>query len=492
VPGRGITCERLDHIARDEPRLREWRVAFCPLCTGQTKWALAGLRPANVLCWHSSTRRLGVQELRPRPNVAFDKVGQLRHNSRRYATPSTLARCFPFEDLDIMRVVCTGQSGLNKPQFLRGVQQFARQQGKDVEMYDVGRLLCEEAEVQPDAILNLRLPHLECLRRRVHRLILDDLTRSDADHAILCTHAAFRWQFGLFLAISPEDLVQFEPDVFITLIDDVDAIKVELDRRCEQHPERPSLTLLDILYWREEEIDITQLCARFLSSAAHRVDSFIVPKMHQVKAHDGTLEVLEENTQLFYRLMLERDVRKRVYISFPVSQVMQDKEVWDEIKGYRASLREDFIVTDPLDIGEGGLRTYYNSAQQLRTIQDGQFAYEVRGNQLRVREDEVRLAMDVIEEQINARDYRLVDQNELVFAFLPLLKSGMPAGSWGVNAELTHAHDTGKQTFIVCENPASLGPFKKMATRFFSSVEEAVATFRKLGWIPEEGEGGNG
>jgi hypothetical protein len=68
----------------------------------------------------------------------------------------------------------------------------------------------------------------------------------------------------------------------------------------------------------------------------------------------------------------------------------------------------------------------------------------------------------------------------------------MPAGAWGVNAELTHAHDTGKQTFIVCENPSSLGPFKKMATRFFSSVEEALSTFKELGWIPQEGEGGNG
>lgn len=392
-----------------------------------------------------------------------------------------------------MRVVCTGQTGLNKTSFLRLLQQFAREQGHDVALYDVGTRLCQEAGVEPHAILNLRLPHLECLRRRVHRSILDELRQNNPEHAILCTHAAFRWEFGLFLAISPEDLTEFEPDVFITVIDDVDAIRLELDRRRQEHPEPPRLSLLDILYWREEEIDITHLCARFLSSRKRKIDFFIVPKMHQVTGADGTLEILTENTRLFYRLMFERDRRKRVYISFPVSQVMQNETVWNQIKGYRASLRDHFIVTDPLDIGESGLRTQYDVAVQTGSMTDGEFTYEVRGAPVTITEDEARLAMDVIEEQINARDFRLVDQNELVFAFLPLLKTTRtPAGSWGVNAELTYAHDTGKPTFIVCENPDSLGPFKRMATRFFCTVEEALAAFKGLGWIPEEGEEPNG
>ena len=388
-----------------------------------------------------------------------------------------------------MRVVCTGQSGLNKAQFLRGVQQFARKRGHDVRIYDIGTLLCEEAGVDANAILNLRLPHLECLRRQVHRSIVDDLAQQEDEHAILCTHAAFRWQFGLFLAISPEDLAAFKPDTFVTLIDDVDAIKLELDKRRQGHPERPLLSLLDILYWREEEIDITQLCARFLSSSGPKIDSFIVPKMHQVAACDGTVQMLKENTRLFYRLMFERDRRKRFYASFPVSQVMGHERIWNEITGYRASLREAFIVTDPLDIAETRLSMEYAVAVELKQIRKGKFTYDVRGEPVVMREDEVRLAIDVIEEQINARDFRLVDQNEFVFAFLPLLKSGIPAGSWGVNAELTHAHDTGKPTFILFKKPKNLGPFRRMATRFFSNIEEAFAVFKEWGWIPEDEEG---
>lgn len=248
------------------------------------------------------------------------------------------------------------------------------------------------------------------------------------------------------------------------------------------------MSLLDILYWREEEIDITQLCARFLSSSDREVHFFIVPKMHQVANYDGTLAVLEENTRLFYRLMFERERRKRVYVSFPVSQVMRDELAWNDIKGYRATLRDHFILTDPLDIGEGKLRTHYEVAAESGQIENREFTYDVRGQQVSIREDEARLAMEVIEEQINARDFRLVDQNELVFAFLPLLKSGIPAGSWGVNAELTHAHHTGKSTFIVCEDPNPLGPFKRMATGFFSTVEEALAAFKEFHWIPEEGD----
>lgn len=386
-----------------------------------------------------------------------------------------------------MRVVCTGQSGLNKPEFLRCVQEYAQKRGHDIRVYDVGRLICDEAEVDPNAILNLRLPHLECLRRRVHRFILDDLAEHKPDHAILCTHAAFRWEFGLFLGINPGDLMAFSPDLFIALIDDVDAIRLKLDKRRREYHQGPLLSLLDILYWREEEVHITQLCARFLSSKERRIDFFIVPKMHQVTAWDGTLEILEENIRLFYRLIFERDHRKRVYISFPVSQVMKNEEIWNEIKGYRASLREDFIVTDPLEIGEGGLRAHYDVARELETIENGKFEYEVRGERLVVQENEARLAIDVIGEQINARDFLLVDQNEFVFAFLPLLKSGIPAGSWGVNAELTHAHDTGKPTFIVCKNPGELGPFTRMATRIFPSIEEALLAFKDWGWISEGG-----
>jgi hypothetical protein len=41
-----------------------------------------------------------------------------------------------------MRVVCTGQTGLNKVSFLRQVQQYAHDRGHEVQIYDVGRLLC--------------------------------------------------------------------------------------------------------------------------------------------------------------------------------------------------------------------------------------------------------------------------------------------------------------------------------------------------------------
>jgi len=205
--------------------------------------------------------------------------------------------------------------------------------------------------------------------------------------------------------------------------------------------------------------------------------------MHQVRAFDGTLDILSVNIRPFYRLMFERDYRKRVYISFPVSQVTKE-ETWNEIKGYRATLRDDFIVTDPLDIGEGGLGRHYEVARELGAIKNGEFEFEVRGEKLIVREDEARLAIDVIDEQILARDFQLVDQSQFVFAYLPLLESGLPAHSWGVNAELTHAHDTGLPTFIVCKNPSKLGPFKRMATRFFSSVEEALSAFKDWGWIP--------
>jgi len=94
---------------------------------------------------------------------ALDRIPELVHNGSNCRIATTLVCSLLSDGVDIMRVVCTGQSGLNKVTFLQHLQQFAQEQGKDVRIYDVGKLLCREAGVDPDAVLNLRLPHLECL-----------------------------------------------------------------------------------------------------------------------------------------------------------------------------------------------------------------------------------------------------------------------------------------------------------------------------------------
>ena len=98
-----------------------------------------------------------------------------------------------------MRVVLTGQVGIDKKSYADGVARFAREQGEDLHAYHVGdRMYAEAPDVRPGAILDLPLSRLHGLRRSVFK----DIITESAGHKniIVNTHVTFRWRHGLFRA----------------------------------------------------------------------------------------------------------------------------------------------------------------------------------------------------------------------------------------------------------------------------------------------------
>src|SRR5258705_3931407 len=99
-----------------------------------------------------------------------------------------------------MRVLITGQVGVDKGPYLEGVEDLAREAGKNLQVYHVGRMMYQEApDVPAGRILNLPITRLNTLRRAVFKEILRGGVRHE--NVGVNTHATFRRRAGVFAAV---------------------------------------------------------------------------------------------------------------------------------------------------------------------------------------------------------------------------------------------------------------------------------------------------
>lgn len=358
------------------------------------------------------------------------------------------------------RVVVTGQVGVDKKPFIERVAHLAESRGTPVRVFHVGDLMYAEArDIRPGRILDLPLARLAALRRSVFKDILAQADQHDT--VIVNTHAAFRWKHGLFPAFDHDQMVPLDADLYITLLDNVDAIHERLTREHDVPH-----TLKDILVWREEEILATEV----LASAVRGQGRFYV---FARGVEDSTIESL-------YRLIFRPDT-KRVYPSFPMTHVMNMPHTLAEIDAFRAALAEHFITFDPGDMDEKRLLSYAADAIKERRTE---FTIRVHEREVTFDVAEVTgLARD-IDAQIYARDFKLIDQSDMIVSFVPELPGGKPGLSSGVERELQHAFEATKEVYVVWQPKLDPSPFvTETATKVFGSVEEALTHFQKQGYL---------
>jgi adenylate kinase len=129
----------------------------------------------------------------------------------------------------LMRVIITGQVGVDKGPYLERVEEMARGAGKKLKVFHVGRMMYEEAPDVPEGrILNLPMGRLNTLRRAVFKEILREADRHE--NVILNTHATFRWRHGLFAAFDFDQIKAFNADAYVTLLDNVESVHQRLLR----------------------------------------------------------------------------------------------------------------------------------------------------------------------------------------------------------------------------------------------------------------------
>jgi len=360
-----------------------------------------------------------------------------------------------------LRAIVTGQVGIDKKPFLQELQNLAAQRGKELTLCNIGDMMYAEApDVVPGRILDLPRARLDSLRRSVFKDVIS--VCRDQENVVINTHATFRWKHGLFPAYDQDQMREIDADLYITLVDNLDAIHERLAR---EHNLRH--TLKDIMVWREEEMVVTKCLARSLKGHG----CFCV--FARGNQDRPTIESL-------YRLMFEPR-RKRVYPSFPMTHVMDMPEVLSEIDMFRDALTEHFITFDPGDLDEKRLLFYAGQA-----IQNGEDSFElqIHGRQVKFDAHEVsRVAAD-IDGQIYARDFELIDQADMIVSFVPEMRDGKPGLSSGVERELQHAFEVTREVYVVWKPQGEPSPFiTETSTKVFSSVPEAMDYFQKQGYI---------
>jgi adenylate kinase len=359
-----------------------------------------------------------------------------------------------------MRAIVTGQVGVDKGPYLEAVKAAAIKAGHDLVVCQVGQMMYAEApDVPAGRILNLPITRLNTLRRAVFKEILR--IADQHEHVLINTHATFRWRHGLFAAFDFDQLKTFNPDLYITMLDNAESVHQRLVKDHDLDH-----TLKDIMVWREEELLATEILANITRGYGH---FFMISRGRNVPT-----------TRTIYRLMFEPE-KKKVYVSFPMSHVMDLPDTLAEIDRFKATIDEHFIVFDPADVDEFTLHT-----TALKAMQDGQTTMEVMAAEgpITLKTADVAQISGDIMGQIYARDFKMVDQSDMIISLVPELPGGKPGLSSGVERELHHAFEGGKEVYVIWACRGNPSPFiTETATRVFRTTEEAIQYFRTKGYV---------
>ncbi|MEO1716731.1 MAG: ATP-binding protein [Planctomycetota bacterium] len=371
-----------------------------------------------------------------------------------------------------MRAIVTGQVGMDKKQYLEAVRAFAGEQGEPLELFHIGDLMYQEArDVKPGRILDLPLSRLNSLRRAAFKDAI--MGAQGLDNVIVNTHATFRWRHGLFSAFDFDQIHAFKPDLFICLVDNIEVVHERL------HGEHViDANLKDLMVWREEEILATEL----MSQAVPGSKFYIVSR-----GRHATTE------RTMFRLVTRPDLMT-VYPSFPMSHVVGMPDVQAEIDQFRDALAEHFITFDPGDVDEKLLLD-----RGVEAAKNGQdfFDHEVvaLGGEAKGAKDapirmKTRDVLDIagdIDGQIYMRDFKLIDQADMIVSLVPELPGGTPGLSSGVERELQHAFEHAKEVYVVWKPAKPPSPFiTETSTKIFGSVDEALKHFEEAGMFGQK------
>jgi len=397
-----------------------------------------------------------------------------------------------------MKVVVTGQVGLDKAAFIRGVIEIATAEGHQVVACNVGEMMYAEApDVAPGRILDMSLGRLTSLRRSVFKDILR--TCGSGPHLIVNTHATFRWKHGLFYAFDYDQMKQLDADLYVSIVDNIDRVHYRLRR--DGHADH---TLKDLMVWREEEILATELLAQIVrghgrfficsrgrdgqpaAAGSSNPDDpgFDASQPACQSPPAGLARMAMPGAAALARLMLHPDMKK-AYLSYPMSHLSEEvaPEALADIEAFRREMKRHFICFDPGDVDEKEL-----CGPALKAAEEGRRTMEFGppGELAVLDTSQVLDIIPDIDGQIYARDFKLIDQSDMIVSFVPELDGGRPGLSSGVERELQHAHEATKDVYLIWRPAVAPSPFvTETATRVFRSVQEAIAFFVNERILPQ-------
>jgi hypothetical protein len=164
-----------------------------------------------------------------------------------------------------------------------------------------------------------------------------------------------------------------------------------------------------------------------------------------------------------------------------MSHVMDLPDTLAEIDKFRATINEHFIAFDPGDVDEFVL--HMTALKAMEAGETTMTAQATEGTVTLKTSDVAQISGDIMG-QIYARDFKMVDQSDMIVSLVPELPNGKPGLSSGVERELHHAFEGGKEVYVIWACRGTPSPFiTETATRVFKSTEEAIEHFRAKGYV---------
>ena len=347
-----------------------------------------------------------------------------------------------------MRVLVTGQTGIDKKIQLQALSEHCAQRGRAIHaVFNIGDMMYAESRrsglrLAEGKILDLPLAQLGALRRSAFNLVRNEV--GEQQNVLVNSHAVFRWNNRLFRAFELPEVRDLRPDVIVTLIDDVENVKLRLDQFKEsgELPPDTRYSLKDLLVWREEEMLASEILASVLE----------IP--HYVLGVSLEEEVSTMPLDVMYSLMFE-PWRNTSYVSFPISGARSRPDVWEKVVEFRRMVRKYLTAFDPLMIDEKRL---VDLAQRTDGGSD-EVECTALGQSVKLSRREIEDVAYDIDGQIVARDYKLIDQSEMIVAYFPTDASGEPLIAGGVQSEIEYAAASTKKVVILWEASRDPTPF---------------------------------
>jgi adenylate kinase len=285
---------------------------------------------------------------------------------------------------------------------------------------------------------------------------------------IINTHAVFRWKNTLISGFDPYYLTRLKPDLYVTMTAGVQTI----GQRLRRHARWESITPSELLVWREEEQWATEEMARIY----HK------PQYLLGRALPG---------RALYRLMFEPGL-KTAYLSYPMQHAEGDRRA---LADFKARLGELVLVFDPADVNDFEIETPGQSSTRsdARAL-GGTDGVPHSDGTAELRQAAAQLSTSVpdkpdaaspfterelrhIADQIVFRDYKLIQQSDMVIVFYDAL-----VPSPGVISEMNYALQTGKRVYGVWLPESPPSPFfTRYCTRVFRSQDDLFGFFAQHG-----------
>ena len=260
-----------------------------------------------------------------------------------------------------MRVLITGTSGTKKATLAKNLVNYrlGKTRGKPADPSANSEIRYFEVESEEwlkadflNFVSDFNEETQTKLWRESLRSINDTVVKANPADCILLFHASWYRNGRFFSPISWGDLLYFQPDCIITLIDDI----YDVWQRIEEGRHDTHFSLDEILAWRSVEISNSNTLALNLRLDPTKLNLTKVPmdfKPFVGRSIPHFVMSIKHSVETFHRLIFERETRPLVYASFPITRTRGRSARVADIDSFRTRLHDaGAIVVDPLTIDE--------------------------------------------------------------------------------------------------------------------------------------------